>query len=219
MQRVFEHAGKFCAVSRLSSGATMAWFGADPGGVKNKSFGLAELHADGSFKTECCSSVDEAVAWIDQPDAVGIDCPLWWSSAAGGGRAVDRWLRDTYKISSGTVQSVNSLRGAVVVQGVLLAMCLRRQWPNVLITEAHPKALLKALKLDGWTSIAREFELSGPDPAARSDHERDALLCAVAAREGARQKWRDLSLDPRPASELDPQQPAFGPVSYWWPRT
>jgi hypothetical protein len=70
----------------------MAWFGADPGGIKN--FGLAVLHEDGRFETGCCSSVDDAVSWIKQPEAVGIDCPLWWSSAAGGGRSVDAWIRE-----------------------------------------------------------------------------------------------------------------------------
>lgn len=117
------------------------------------------------------------------------------------------------------MQSVNSLSGAVVVQGVLLAMRLRSQSPSVPITEAHPKALLKALKLDDapWASIAERFELKGSDPSRRSEHERDALLSAVAAREGMGQRWRDLSLDPRCTSELDPKQLWFGPVSYWWP--
>jgi hypothetical protein len=105
-----------------------------------------------------------------------------------------------------------------VVQGVLLAMRLRIRSPSLPITEAHPKALLKALKLDGWASIAEQFELRGSDPGRRSEHERDALLSAVAAREGMRQTWRDLSSD-RWTSELDPKQLWFGPVSYWWPET
>jgi integrase len=72
---------------------------------------------------------------------------MWWASAAGGGRRVDSWIRATYDIASGTVQSVNSLRGAVAVQGILLAMRLRTQTPNVPITEAHPKALFLAFRL------------------------------------------------------------------------
>jgi predicted nuclease with RNAse H fold len=192
----------------------MVWFGADPGGL-NK-FGLAALHASGRFETQRCSSVDDALSWIKQPEAVGIDCPLWWSSAAGGGRLVDTWLRNTYRIPSGTVQSVNSLRGAAVVQGVLLAMRLREDTPGLPITETHPKALLRALKMGGqsWKVIADRFCIDGPDPG--NEHERDALLSAVAAREGSRQNWRDLSID-RGASELDPKRIWFGPVSYWWP--
>jgi hypothetical protein len=50
----------------------MAWFGGDPGG-KN-AFGIAALHADGTFDTWCCSSVDEAVRLIEHPATIGIDC-------------------------------------------------------------------------------------------------------------------------------------------------
>ena len=90
----------------------MCWYGADPGGIK--SFGVAALEDDGSFKTWLCSSTDEALARIIQPAGVGIDCPRWWSSGKGGGRLADRWPRKTYSIASGTVQSVNSLKGAVL---------------------------------------------------------------------------------------------------------
>src|SRR4051794_15528416 len=91
----------------------LSWYGADPGGIE--SFGVAALEDDGSFKTWLCSSTDEALRKIIKPAGVGIDCPLWWSSGKGGGRLADRWLRRTYNIASGTVQSVNSLKGAVLV--------------------------------------------------------------------------------------------------------
>jgi hypothetical protein len=87
----------------------MTWHGADPGGIN--CFGVAALEDDGSFKTWLCSSVDEAMTKIVEPTGVGIDCPLWWSSGEGGGRLADGWLRQTYQIPPGTVQSVNSLRG------------------------------------------------------------------------------------------------------------
>jgi hypothetical protein len=93
-------------------------------------------------------------------------------------------------------------------------MCLRRQYPNLAITETHPKALLKALNLVGWSDIVKNFGLKGDEPL--DEHQRDALLGAVAAREGASQKWRDLSVD-RNSQELDPKKLWFGSVSYWWP--
>ena len=192
----------------------MAWFGADPGG-KDK-FGVAALRADGSFDTWCCSSVDQAVRLIDTPEAIGIDCPMWWTSAIGGGRRVDAWLRRTYGIRSGTVQSVNSLRGAVVVQGIMLAMRLRKRLPDLPITETHPKALLAALALNSapWSRLAEMFGLKGDAPLGT--HRRDALLSAVATREGACGRWHDLSAN-RDPEELDPKQLWFGPVAYWWP--
>jgi hypothetical protein len=111
---------------------------------------------------------------------------------------------------------VNSLQGAVVVQGVLLAMRLREEAPGLSITETHPKALLKALKIEGqpWKVIADLFCIDGAEPD--NEHKRDALLSAVAAREGARKVWRDLSVDRGP-SELDPKTIWFGPITYWWP--
>lgn len=193
----------------------MTWFGADPGG-KDK-FGVAALHADGSFDTWCCSSVDQAVRIMDAPKAAGIDCPMWWSSAVGGGRYVDAWLRKTYGVHSGTVQSVNSLRGAVVVQGIMLAMRLRERHPNLPITETHPKALLIALGLvpAPWPHLAAMFGLKGDAP--HGEHRRDALLSAIATREGSCGRWRDLSVDRNP-EELDTTRMWFGPVAYWWPR-
>jgi hypothetical protein len=193
-----------------------AWYGSDPGG-SNK-FGVAALSPDGRFETCCVSSVDQAVALISRPiSSLGIDCPMWWTSGAGGGRKVDSWLRETYKIPSGTVQSVNSLRGAVLVQGIMLAMRVREKHPGLPITETHPKALLLALKLGEnppWSQLTETFCLVGDEPA--DEHRRDALLSAVAAREGEQGRWRDLSVV-RCHDELDPKQLSFGPVKYWWP--
>lgn len=195
----------------------MAWFGADPGGERK--FGIASLHADGSFETRCCSSVDEALEFLKDAEAVGIDCPMWWTSAKGGGRHVDAWLRNTYNIHPGTIQSVNSLRGAVVVQGIMLAMCLRKRLPSLPITETHPKALLIALGLVGapWVKMAEHFDLNRAQDEPSNEHCRDALLSAVAAREGACGRWRDLSTVFHPKEELDPKQLWFGAVNYWWP--
>jgi hypothetical protein len=191
----------------------LTWYGADPGGIN--CFGMAALEDDGSFETWLCSSVDEALTKIVQPAGVGIDCPLWWSSGAGGGRFADGWLRKTYGISSGTVQSANSLKGAVLIQGVMLAMTLRKSYPSVSITESHPKALLLALGLRGWKAIRERFGLDGPEPTA--EHERDALIGAVAAREGFCGRWKlDLALHLGP-SEIDPKAAWFGKVQYWWP--
>src|SRR5438445_13243069 len=142
---------------------------------------------------------------------------MWWSSKAGGGRRADSLIRSTYGIHSGTVQSVNSLRGAVVIQGIMLAMRLRERHPELPITESHPKALLLTLQLDRapWSKITETFNLKGTQLAGL--HQRDALLGAVSAREAASGRWRDLSLN-RDPEELDPKRLWFGPVSYWWPK-
>jgi len=206
----------------------MAWFGADPGGAN--AFGVALLHSDGSFESAVVSCADEAIDRLRKSgasiEAAGIDAPLWWSSGESGGRRADQAIREKLhsveaKNVGGTVQSANSLRGAALVQGVMLAALLRRRCPEVSISECHPKALLKLWGIDSkevrpsLESVRGRFRLA--DGVAPSEHERDALIAAVAAREGAIGRWKcDLSRERFP-SEQDPDRVSWGPVSYWWP--
>jgi hypothetical protein len=200
----------------------MTWFGADPGGAD--AFGVALLRESGLFDAEIVSCADDAVGWLRDRQvaltAAGIDAPLWWSSAAGGDRRADQTLRKT---RARPIQQANSLRGAALVQGVMLAIRLREYSLAPQITEAHPKALLRALSLAGgdddeqWRKIAEKFGLVGEMPEEDNDHKRDALLAAIAAREGSTGVWtRDLARDCS-SSEQDPARVPWGPVSYWWP--
>ena len=99
------------------------WVGADPGG--EDSFGVALLDAgSGELEFATVSSVDEAVERIvsrGEPLGLGIDAPMWWSSDGGGRRKADERIRKRYGIHPGTVQSPNSLRGAALVGGAMLA--------------------------------------------------------------------------------------------------
>ena len=125
-------------------------------------------------------------------------------------------LRRAYGISSGTVQSVNSLRGAVLEGGALLAPRVREEFPGVPITESHPKALLLALKLDG-AAFAKCF---GIDNAWDADeHQRDAAIAAVCARKGCRGRWPVNLAEDRDALEQDPRSYWLAPVSYYWPKS
>ena len=120
------------------------WIGADPGGKDN--FGIAELSTDGVARTTCVSSAHEAAEWINgAPLGAGIDSPMWWSSAEKGERKADRWLRCKYgNASPGKVLAINSLYGAVLAQGAMFAVELRRRFCELPITEAHPGLFLKA---------------------------------------------------------------------------
>ena len=194
------------------------WIGADPGGVGN--FGLAFLN-DGTDTEDLMtvSSVDDAVAEITKrkgvPRGLGIDAPLWWSTCRAGRRSVDTSLRRKYKISSGTVQTPNSLRGSALLGGVMLAYRVREAFPDteIGITEAHPKAFLKAMEMgldpgvtDTWSAEANE-------------HKRDALICAICAREGFEKRWDTDLATRRGSREQDPLAPCFwiAPVHYYWP--
>lgn len=192
------------------------WIGADPGGIE--AFGVAVVDGSGNTRCVTVSSVDEAVRWIGAvgtPLGIGIDAPMWWSAGKGGGRRADERLRAAYGIPSGTVQSVNSLRGAVLAGGALLASRMREAFPGVPITESHPKALLLALKLDG----AAFTKCFGLQSTWQDEHQRDAAIAAVCVREGVQGRWPvDLAED-RYGLEQDPRRYWLAPVSYYWPKS
>ncbi len=157
-----------------------------------------------------------------QIDGVGIDSPLFF--APSGKRRVDFVVREAIKAAGapnagGTVQQVNSLRGACIAQGVVAAHLLRRAVPGVRITEAHPKALLWLIKVASpkrrVVDITMEHlaEFIACKVAMFSEHERDAALGALAAwaMVFVAAGWRDIALE-----ENDSVVP-FPPVEYWMP--
>jgi hypothetical protein len=121
--------------------------------------------------------------------------------------------------AGGTVQQVNSLRGACITQGLVAAHLLRRAVPGVRITEAHPKALLWLINVASAdrrvpdVSMEHLAKFISCQAASLSEHERDATLGAVAAWaivSGA-SGWRDIA-----AEDSDAVVP-FPPVEYWMP--
>ena len=141
---------------------------------------------------------------------------MWWSAGPGGGRVADDRLRKAHPwIRSGTVQSVNSLRGAALAGGALLASWMREQDPGLRITEAHPKALLLALDMDG-AAFAERFGIR--DVWGDGEHQRDAAIAAVSAREGCQGNWPLDLADRRDRREQNPKSYWLAPISYWWPQ-
>ena len=141
--------------------------------------------------------------------AAGIDAPLFW--AAAGGRAIDS------SVSLGVDPiHINGLRGAVVVQGPLLAKHLRGVWSDLVITESYPRGL--------WHLLAQgrhpeEYQMAqritaGLNANTRRKHERDATLCAVSAWAAIHKppNWQNLY-----QKEPDSLAPFDIPVSYWMP--
>jgi hypothetical protein len=99
------------------------WIGADPGG--RGCFGVAIWEEDAAPETCCVDCAEEAVQVVTsrmkgrRPAGVGVDAPLWWSAGASSDRQADRWLRRTYKLSGGAVQTANSLKGSCLVQAAM----------------------------------------------------------------------------------------------------
>lgn len=193
----------------------MRFVGFDPGGIN--AFGWAVVEWMGTppvlVGQGICSNAAEALAAAafhlpDPPHGIGIDAPLFW--VAHGDRAADQAVRALVVACGGhggTVNHVNSLRGACLVQGVLVAILARARWPRVALTEAHPKALLAVC------GAAHHFvdELV-PEPFV--EHTRDAALAAFSARSShvGSAGWHDLA-----AVEVAPVFPAGTPIQYWFP--
>lgn len=98
----------------------------------------------------------------------------------------------------------------------MLAVRLREKFPDIMITETHPKALLLAIESD-TAGFAKKFKI--PDGVWNNEHERDASIGTVCAREGFKSKrsWPlDLALE-RYDSEQDPSRYWIAPVHYFWP--
>ena len=206
--------------------------GFDPGGSKSFGWAVCENRDDllKVHKTGVASDAEEAfnrAAASLLPDArviaAGVDAPMFWGRA--GNRSVDVSIRKAvgacgHPNAAGTVQQVNSLWGACLAQGILLGNFLHEAFPGAEITEAHPKALLWLLGVATPTRPANGVALSelrqlgGVAGTNVSEHERDAVIAALAAWSMCRREpgWRDLfGEEPNPVLLLGT------PVSYWMP--
>jgi hypothetical protein len=202
-------------------------WGYDPGG---KEHGVSRLTITQDLITACLvKTVDTAYAalnWFGKspPLAFGVDTLTAWSTGRSGDRPADRWLRQTYPQAESSVMSPNELRGAMCVNGMAVVWHFRNLWPNLLVSETHPKILYYAIahQLYRDTPLAQRtaaltqwLGLSG-NLAIGNDHEWDAAASAYAAWKGLRMNCAtDLhQTPPLPGENLI--HPA-GPTVYFWP--
>jgi hypothetical protein len=210
----------------------MVIFGFDPGGKNQFGWCVAQGTNGGHLQlraSDIASYADEAVTAalrkavdFGRVEAAGIDSPLFW--VADGDRKADKSIRSAMKRLGainvgGTVQQVNSLRGACLSQGIMAAHLLRRELPEIRITESHPKALLWLLHVARIKrpvveiGIGHLVDFIESESPRLSDHERDAALGAVAALAmiNKRSGWRDLYREEKNAFT------PVSPVEYWMP--
>lgn len=207
----------------------MVVLGFDPGGQESFGWCVAEAvgsgeltlrdHGLASHAGEAVRKALDSVGERSRIKAAGIDSPLFW--IADGDRNADKVVRSAlrrYRAGS-TVQHVNSLQGACLVQGILTAYLLRQALPAIRITESHPKALLWLLALAskgrpvGEVAMWHLADLVRCDARRLSEHVRDAALGAVAALAMIEKRvaWCDLY-----RRETKPFAP-ISPVEYWMP--
>lgn len=212
--------------------------GFDPGGASNGgSFGwcvcknTTELpvtilanglaaHAEGA--------VNRVTEWLDENNGVatgvGIDAPLYWTPT--GNRTVEtivrrRMMQMGAPHAEGTVQHINSLRGACVVQGVICGLLLRKKFPRIALSESHPKAILWLSDLipedssPGKIRVSDIESLRSDQQGKYSEHERDAALAALSAWAMCHQPagWLDL----KASEEHEVILPIGENIAYWMP--
>lgn len=198
--------------------------GFDPGGDRRFGWCVCEDVEDLPLTVReagCSGTVDDAIASAsyqirdgEHPIGVGIDAPMFWVRSTG--RRVDREVRSAVRQAGapyppGTVQHVNSLRGACVAQGMLIAADLRELYPNLVVSECHPKALLWIIGNGGGAGALAAY-VRGVE--GRTEHERDAAIGCLSAWAAVRRPvgWRDLAI-------LDHERYSpVAPVTYWMPQ-
>ncbi|MFQ6097580.1 MAG: hypothetical protein ACE5O2_07625 [Armatimonadota bacterium] len=154
--------------------------------------------------------------------AIGVDAPLFWDPS--GDRRVDKHLRHIVSGARGdqrTIMPVNSLNGACLIQGMMIAMLYRECCPRIPVTEAHPKAMLYPVGLNPALQTLASAGFRGTSPFRVSDtipddeHVRDAALAALCAWAMLRKppNWTDLY---RQFGD-NTLSPLAAPLAYYFP--
>ena len=157
------------------------------------------------MSTSTVGSVDDAMEWADRvcrsrlPFAAGIDTLLHWASSKSGMRRCDSQLRTKYPAIKNSIVPPNSLRGAMAIGGMALALRLREKWPKLVLNETHPKVLMHARGGQRYDpkdpkavqAAIRWFADQGhyTELKIEGEHQLDAALSAWATRKGLTEDW------------------------------
>lgn len=178
--------------------------GYDPGGNGANGVAVVEVDHVGRIVAEQKAVVRgpaQAVEWLvrhgEGAAALGIDTMLCWCA---GQRPCDRAIRSAYELPSGSVQSLGSLRGAMIGYGLIVGRAVAVRL-DVILCEVNPKALRRAL---------------GQAKLTDDDHAQDAGLAAFAAAEWAARRWAvDLFATHQAPDAWYP----IGEAVYPWPKS
>ena len=202
--------------------------GYDPGG--NGAHGVAKLSIRGgqpkSLVTRTLQTAEDVISYLEHLSAIiafGVDTLTCWSTGLGAWRPADRWLRHHYVEVRNRIIAPNGLRGSMGLNGMAVLMAVKLKFPNVLITETHPKVLywhLSRQKYD-YTNHKVSMDQTLADVlrlsvAPKTEHEWDAALSTLAALKGATGRWL-LDLHSRPTVSGERIVSPCGKTHYFWP--
>lgn len=205
--------------------------GYDPGG--NGKHGVARVALlagqvdPNGVLTATVETAEDALQWLleaGSPLGCGIDTLTAWATGKSGMRPADSYLRDQYLAVRLSVVPPNSLYGSMALGGAAVALPLLERWPDLVVSETHPKVLYYALsgkKYDweedrsGMTDLL-SAGLGCRLPHLRTDHEWDALISAYAVGQGLAGRWTKdlLKLPTRLGSRL---VWPLAKTRYFWP--
>ena len=136
--------------------------GYDPGG--NGKHGFARALVRGGdivcVTTKTLQTAEDVVRSIldgEKPLGLGIDTLTCWSTGHSGWRPADRWLRQRYPGVKRAIVAPGGLFGAMSVNGMAVLVAVRQAFPDIFVTETHPKVLYHALFKDIF-----DFDGKGP---------------------------------------------------------
>ena len=81
----------------------------------------------------------------ERPMGLGVDTLTCWGTGHSGWRPADCWLRDRYCTVKDSIVAPNSLYGAMSLNGMAVLLTVRQAFPDIFVTETHPKVLYYAL--------------------------------------------------------------------------
>lgn len=184
-------------------------------------------------KVNTTDNVNQAFQWFTdkvgtetEVKAAGIDTLLCWSTGDSGWRLVDKRLKEKYPFVQNSVMASNALYGAMVVQGISMAMLLRKEWSEIILNETHPKVQYyaqtkKPYKFQGKIIKWLRRQINCADfPQIRNEHEWDALYSAWitfrAIQNRATPDLLDVTNSRASATMLYPVCP-ISHIHYYWP--
>jgi predicted nuclease with RNAse H fold len=204
--------------------------GYDPGGNSSHGVAVAKFN-DGTLinieiqTLSTAESVIEYAETIQDLKIIGVDTLTLWSTGKSGWRPADRWLKLKYKEITHSISSANSLFSSMSLNGMSVLVSLRAKFPELEITETHPKVLfyeLSKTKYDYVTNSKAMDELLGEllnSPiATKNDHEWDAIISVYAAFMAQTGHWTN-NLHSLPTDSNERLIRVCSESSYWWPTT
>ena len=205
--------------------------GYDPGGNGKHGFARASVRGGkivSPVKTETLANVEEVLASISkiQPLGLGIDTLTCWSTGHSGWRPADRWLRHQYRDVREAVIAPGSLRGAMCLNGMAVLVAVRQAFPDIFVTETHPKVLYYALfnetpDFNGpnrsvmKSRLSRLLDCVDVAPRDEDEHQWDAGISILPVVRGLHGSWQDLHV--RPTDHGERLIHPCGKTTYMWP--